>query len=307
MVPISLLEQAKDGDAAAIAALMNQALEPRGITVRGDRQGDCLQLWLMGQTLPPQAATVDYVRRGIDRLQATPVGALQIYAEQVDRQEPGWGVEVVLGTDTAEIRPLVLEVVADPQPELVVAAGLDLETTTELPSPSAAPGTIPYAYALLGLGPDDSLQKVEGTYFKLKALAIREGDRARVEDLKRAFHQLKDHIEHPPAKVEAAATKVDDSSDGAQEDALTPIERVEALLKRRGVIAKTSVQGSQLNLSWLAVRVSNPEDAASEVRALLTHQSLASMGVDGVETLVISALSRDQAVVWQQALPLAKR
>jgi hypothetical protein len=31
------------------------------------------------------------------------------------------------------------------------------------------------------------------------------------------------------------------------------------------------------------------------------------MGLDGVATLVISGLNRDQSVVWQQTCPVAKR
>lgn len=107
IMSLSLLEQAKDGDTVAIATLMNQALQPKGIAVRCDRQGTCLQLWLTGQTLPPQAATVAYLRRGMDRLQVASTAALQIYAEQVDHQEPSWGVEVALGP-TAEVKPLAL-------------------------------------------------------------------------------------------------------------------------------------------------------------------------------------------------------
>jgi hypothetical protein len=300
MGSISLLDQAKEGDADAIATLMNQALQPKGITVRCDRQGSCLQLWLIGQTLPPQAATVDYVRRGIDRLHAAPVTALQIYAEQVDRQEPGWGVEVAMGTaNAAEVKPLALEHEAMVGPE----------DSTKSVSLSAAPGTIPYAYALLGLEPDDSLQKVEGTYFKLKALALREGDRAKVEDLKQAFRQLKEYIENPPPPdaKEDASTQAETVKLASQDESLSALERTEALLKERGVSAQVSMQGSQLCIAWLAVRVINPEVAANQIHTLLTSQQLAQLGLSGVETLVFSGLSRDQAVVWQQSLPVTKR
>ncbi|WP_017300584.1 hypothetical protein [Nodosilinea nodulosa] len=302
---ITLLEQAKAGDAAAIAALMNQALQPQGISVRCDRQDDCLQLWLTGDRLPPQTAIVDYVRRGIDRLQTEGVNALQIYADQAEHQEPGWGVEVALNTVTAEVKPLPRGNTPLPEPEPPVAEAAPGDCA-ESSAPSAAPGTPAYAYALLGLAPDDSLQKVEGTYFKLKALALREGDRAKVEDLKQAFYQLKEYIEHPPAKAEAAPA-AGPSPTACQDDQLSPVEQIEARLKRRGIAAKVEVQDSQLHISWLAVRVINPEDAAGEVRALLTHQNLAAMGLDAVKALVISGLNRDRAVVWQQTFPLAKR
>lgn len=292
----SLLEQAKGGDAAAIAALMNQALQSKGVTVTGDRQDDCLQLWLTAPTLPPQTATVDYVRRGIARLQVASLGLIQIYGRQTDQPQPSWGVEVDMRAATAEVRPLALE--SEPEPEAQMPAS---------ESAGAAPGTIAYAYALLGLEPGAPLQKVEGTYFKQKALALREGDRPKVEELKQAFYQLKNHIENPPPLVEEAAAEMPEAAPPLTDESLTPMERVETLLKRQGVGAQISTQGNQLYISWLAVRVINPEEAARQVHALLTQPNLISMGFEGIETLVISGLSRDHAVVWQQTMPVVKR
>ncbi|WOD41408.1 hypothetical protein [Nodosilinea sp. E11] len=307
MVPISLLEQAKGGDAAAIAMLMNQALQAKGIVVRGDRQGDCLQLWLTGQTLPPQTATVNYVRRGLDRLQLSPTTVLHFYGEQADRQEPGWGVEIALGAASGEVRPLVLENAA-PDAEAAAQAQPSEEPAPASPSasPELTPGTIPYAYALLGLAPNDPLKSVESAYFKLKAQALREGDRAHVEQLKQAFYQLKDYIEHPPA-TEAASSLVEAPVLASQDESLTALERIAALLKERGVSAQVSLQGSQLSIAWLAVRVINPEEAASQVQSLLTQDMLASMGLYDVSSLAFFGLNRSQDVVWQQTSPLVKR
>ncbi|MBE9157768.1 hypothetical protein IQ265_13175 [Nodosilinea sp. LEGE 06152] len=293
----SQLEKAKGGDAAAIADLINQALRSKGITVRGDRQGDCLRLWLTGQMLPPQAQTVSYVRQGIERLQVANVAVLHIYGEQTDQPKPGWGVEVVLGAPDAEVSPLNLEDLED----LDAEAEIDRDIEAFLAPESAAPGTIDHAYMLLELEPGSSLQAVEGSYFKLKALALREGDRPRVERLKQAFYQLKDHIENPPAKPEPSQAKAAADDEAAS---LTPVERVQALLKRQRLAAQVNLEGRQLQISWLAVRVVNPEDAAHQVHALLLSQDLAALGLGDVETLVISALSRDRAVTWQQVLPL---
>lgn len=304
MVPTSLLEQAKDGDAAAIATLMNQALQPKGITVRGDRQNDCLQLWLTGTTLPPQAATITYVRRGLERLQVNPSTVLHLYGERADGQEPGWGVEVDLSSPQGESRPLPLQDESAHPPE----APADMAEPAPSASPVADPGSIAYAYALFGLELGDSLKQVEGTYFKLKAQALREGDRAKVEDLKQAFRQLKDHIENPPSpRADAAAAPTETPVLASQDESRPAVERVEALLKERGVVAQVSTQGSQLHIHWLAVRVINPEDAANQVQTLLTAQKLASMGLAEIDTLVFAGLSRDRTVVWQQTSPLVKR
>ncbi|MBD2107631.1 hypothetical protein [Nodosilinea sp. FACHB-13] len=304
MAPPSLLEQAKDGNAAAIATLMNQALQPKGVTVRCDRQDGYLQLWLTGQTLPPQTATVSYVRRGLERLQVTSITVLQIYAEQADQREPGWGVEVDLSAATDEVRPLTLESEFDRQPE----ASEELTEPDVAGSESLAPGTIAHAYALLGLEQGDSLKKVEDTYFKLKAQTLREGDRAKVEDLKQAFRQLKEYIENPPRQqAEKASANIEAPVLASQDESLPAVERVEALLKERGVSAQVNTVENQLQIAWLAVRVINPEDAAQQVHALLMPQTLASLGLPEIDTLVFSGLSRDNSVVWQQSVPLAKR
>jgi hypothetical protein len=296
---------AKGGDAAAIADLINQALRPKGITVRGDRHGTCLRLWLTGQTLPPQAQTVSYVRQGIGRLQVKSITELYIYGEQADQPAPSWGVEVELGSPDAEVKPLDLsqstEVVAEPAPE----PAPELETAVEAESWSDPPGTINHAYRLLGLEPEAALKDVEGVYFKLKAQSLKQGDRSRVEALKQAFYQLKDHIEHPPAKPEPVSQA--NTATDAETAALTPVERVQSLLKHQRLSAQVAIQGKQLQISWPAVRVVNPEDAAHQIHALLLSQDLAALGLRDVETLVISSLSRDQAVVWQQVLPLQVR
>lgn len=41
-----LLEQAKQGDAKAIASLLNQQLQPKGITAKVANQENCLQIML---------------------------------------------------------------------------------------------------------------------------------------------------------------------------------------------------------------------------------------------------------------------
>ena len=293
----SQLEKAKGGDAAAIADLINQALRSKGITVRGDRQGDCLRLWLTGSALPPQAPSVAYVRQGIERLQVANVAVLHIYGEQADQPKPGWGVEVVLGVPNAAVTPLDLEDLENPDAE----DEIDRDIEAFLAPESAASGTTDHAYMLLELEPESSLQAVEGSYFKLKAQALREGDRPRVETLKQAFYLLKDHIENPPpVKVEPSPQ----AAAAAAMAALTPVERVQSLLKRQRLSAQVAIQNEQLQISWLAVRVVNPEEAAEQIHALLLSQDLVALGLGEVKTLVISALSRDRAVVWQQVLSL---
>jgi hypothetical protein len=91
-----LIDRAKEGDAAAIAALLTRALKPQGIAVRGDRHSYCLQLWLRGPTLPPQGATVAYVQQFVQRLGLEDIGILQLHGEQGDGPEQSWYSEISL-------------------------------------------------------------------------------------------------------------------------------------------------------------------------------------------------------------------
>ncbi|NJL50087.1 MAG: hypothetical protein HC929_25200 [Leptolyngbyaceae cyanobacterium SM2_5_2] len=201
----SLLEQAKTGDATAIVTLMNQAFQAKGIEVSGDRQGHCLHLWLTSATLPLQGPTVAYVRRGLERLQIQPIATLQLYGQQTDGLAESWGVEVALDSPTAEVKPLAVKPAevglpaGDPQTRADSDSSPGAEPTpspTQADQPAADP--IAQAYTLLELEPGATVKQVEGSYFKLKAQALRQGNRSHVEALKRAFHQLKDYLENPP-------------------------------------------------------------------------------------------------------------
>ncbi len=92
------LEQARQGEAAAIALLLNQSLNPKGITVQAERHGYCLHLHLRGATSPNQARLVPYLRRRVEQWQIASIGILHIQAEPTDSAAPGWQVEVSLLT-----------------------------------------------------------------------------------------------------------------------------------------------------------------------------------------------------------------
>ncbi|MGF1519186.1 MAG: hypothetical protein ACFCVB_15495 [Nodosilinea sp.] len=191
----SLLEQAQEGDAGAIAALLNSSLKPKGITVRAERESYSLYLWFTGSPAPPQAATVAYARRVIERLQAPTIGILQLYGEQTGFTQPAWSEEISLlslGSDVA--------MEADPYPREALPPTDDADPTPPAFEPSdvvhssTAVGVV-RAYAELGLSLGDSLAQVEAVYFKRRAELLRRGDRAALEPLKWAFGTLKTHLE----------------------------------------------------------------------------------------------------------------
>ncbi|MGG6242758.1 hypothetical protein ACQ4N7_29475 [Nodosilinea sp. AN01ver1] len=192
----SLLEQAKDGDAAAIAALLTHALKPKGITVRGDRQSYCLQLWFTGNPVPPQTETVAYARRALEKLQVSAIGILQVYGELAEGAQPLWTEEIAL----LSAPPVDLDVEALPEPDFSPPQPVQnplppvFQPLTLDDSPSVA---IARAYQELGLEPGASLAQIEALYFKRRATLLRQGDRAALEPLKWAFTTLKTDLEQP--------------------------------------------------------------------------------------------------------------
>jgi hypothetical protein len=213
MTRSSLLEQAREGDAAAIAALLQSSLKSQGIVVRGERESYCLRLWLTASPAPAQPTTVAYVRRAIERLQVPTLGVLQIYGEQTGFTQPAWSEEIALLSLVVDLAPAV-DAFSSPLPEPV-----SLKTVSRTPeSPAIEPApellwsaadlgadpspAVVRAYGELGLSQGASLPEVESVYFKRRAELLRRGDRATLEPLKWAFATLKTHLEQ--AVTEAA-------------------------------------------------------------------------------------------------------
>ncbi|MEA5452516.1 hypothetical protein VB780_28345 [Leptolyngbya sp. CCNP1308] len=219
----SLLEQAKEGDAAAIATLFSDALKPKGIIVRGDRQSYCLQLWFSGSPAPPQAATVAYTRRTMAKLQAPAIGIVQLYGEQTGHSQPVWSEEIALLSLSSE-PPLASEEQAG-EPLSPPGDGLDaalpsLQSNSVTAAP--APVAVVRAYEELGLSLGDTLPQVESVYFKRRAELLRRGDRAALEPLKWAFSTLKTHLEQS-----AVASDISPRPDSAEREIAVPgISRV---------------------------------------------------------------------------------
>ncbi len=191
----SLLEQAKDGDAGAIAALLNSSLSPKGIAVRAERESYSLSLWFTGSPAPPQAATVAYARRAIERLQVPSIGILQLYGEQTGFAQPAWSEEISLlslGSDaTIKDEPYAREALT---PNTEVDPTAPAFAPSGLVHGSTSVGVV-RAYEELGLSVGASLAQVEAVYFKRRAELLSKGDRAALEPLKWAFGTLKTHLE----------------------------------------------------------------------------------------------------------------
>ena len=202
-------EQAKEGDAEAIAALLNQSLTAQGIKVRAERESYCLNLWLTGATLPPQPQLVDYLRRVIERLQIDSIGILHIEAEATAAPDQSWTTEMALLAGVVYQEARGSNEVEAPSSRMTDSTAMDSRTplaigeaeTVEgdgVTDPKTLPPKVARAYRELNLTPEASLADIERSYFKTKAALLRQGKRADLEPLKWAFTTLKDYLDHPP-------------------------------------------------------------------------------------------------------------
>lgn len=88
---------AKQGNAQAIAQLLNQQLQPRGITAQAWLEGRCLHVSLEASCVaPPQRPVVGYLRHSLERLGAKAIGEVQIVARQRGRGASAWEVRLPL-------------------------------------------------------------------------------------------------------------------------------------------------------------------------------------------------------------------
>jgi uncharacterized protein (DUF697 family) len=134
---LNLLELAKQGNAQAIATLMNRQLQPKGITAKAALLEGCLQIMLESAQAPNQQALVVFIRKGITNLGAEPIKKVKVYGRQIGEEFPAWieEFEVVAQTvqnlveltkqgDVNAINSLIEEQVNSPLPTPEVAVAV---------------------------------------------------------------------------------------------------------------------------------------------------------------------------------------
>jgi hypothetical protein len=85
-----VLELAQQGNADAIAALMNRSLKVQGITAKVATHTDRLQVLLEGLDIPAERHVVGFVTQGVQKLNLTQFTVLQIYGKQLGQADPAW-------------------------------------------------------------------------------------------------------------------------------------------------------------------------------------------------------------------------
>ena len=100
ILSLSLLERAEQGDAGAIAALMNDVLQTQEVWVKATLDRDCLQVMLKSPAVLNQATSIAFIRRGLLRLQPKAIKHVRAYAWQVGDAFPLWIATFSLEKDT---------------------------------------------------------------------------------------------------------------------------------------------------------------------------------------------------------------
>ncbi|MGL5066124.1 MAG: hypothetical protein ACRC62_39650 [Microcoleus sp.] len=96
MTQSSILELAKQGDATAIASLMNGQLKPKQINAKVAVKNGCLQVMLEAAEVPERQVLVPWVVKSMAGLGAQSIAAVKIYGRETNVKVPAWRDELEL-------------------------------------------------------------------------------------------------------------------------------------------------------------------------------------------------------------------
>jgi len=93
MTQPNILELAKQGDAKAIALLLNRQLQAKGITAAASLKDGCLQVMLEAAEAPSQQVLAPWVSKSIAGLGAPSIEKVKVYGRQTGAKVPAWSQE----------------------------------------------------------------------------------------------------------------------------------------------------------------------------------------------------------------------
>ena len=91
-----IISLAKQGNPKAIAALMNQSLQTKGITAKVALKDGCLQIMLESIQTPNQTSLVTFIKKGVTSLGILSVERVKVYGKQSGEEFPAWNQEFEL-------------------------------------------------------------------------------------------------------------------------------------------------------------------------------------------------------------------
>ncbi|MBE9118609.1 hypothetical protein IQ249_22220 [Lusitaniella coriacea LEGE 07157] len=100
MTPKNLRDAAKQGDASAIASLLNKSLQSQGIATKASLKDKYLQVMLEASAVPEQATLVQRIRKGLTRLESEAIERVKVYGKQAGEDFPAWEEEFELAVES---------------------------------------------------------------------------------------------------------------------------------------------------------------------------------------------------------------
>lgn len=89
----NLLEQARAGNAKAIASLINRSLQPSGIATQAVLKDGCLQIMLESAQAPNQQSLVAYISKSMTSLGSALIRKVKVYGRKTGEDFPTWNQE----------------------------------------------------------------------------------------------------------------------------------------------------------------------------------------------------------------------
>jgi aspartyl protease family protein len=130
----NFLELAKQGNEKAIAALLNRALQPKGISVKAIRQEGCLRVLLESAQLPDQQALVSYLQKNFVKLAVSSIHTIEVQAKQAEVAKIAWSQQIRLQEPQKRV-----ELSADLAGDRATSASID---TSQVAKPKPTPATL---------------------------------------------------------------------------------------------------------------------------------------------------------------------
>lgn len=105
MAQSTLLHRAKQGDADAIAALMNLTLQDKGVAAKVVRIQDYLHISFSAANALNQATLTEFARLGLERLAVESIQTVKVYGLKANQEQPNWVVTFQVGAAaSSEVR-----------------------------------------------------------------------------------------------------------------------------------------------------------------------------------------------------------
>ncbi|MGB3189371.1 MAG: CapA family protein [Limnoraphis sp.] len=103
----NLIKLAQQGDSSAIATLINQALQSKGVEAKATRRDHLLYILLESEELPNQSACIRVIQNGMLRLGITAITLITIRGQKSSQPSLNWTDTIALQTSVASAKTCV--------------------------------------------------------------------------------------------------------------------------------------------------------------------------------------------------------